>query len=591
MRAASPHPRRFHPFPISLKQNYDVKCAQARKKRGFIMAIRLLIIGGVAGGATAAARARRIDENAEIIVFEKGEYVSFANCGLPYYVGGEIADRGGLLVSTPKHFKDRFRIDVRPMCEVIEIGRAEKEIKVLNRNTGETYTERYDKLILSPGAAPVRPSLPGIGLDTVYTIRNIPDADRIKKYVDTKQPAAAVVVGGGFIGLEMAENLARRGVEVTIVEMLDQVMAPLDFEMAALLHEHLIAKGVSLRLKESVKSFREESGRTVVETSGGGIPCDMVILAIGVKPDVALAANAGLEIGERGGIKTNNRMQTSDPDIYAVGDAVEVEDYVGGGPALIPLAGPANKQGRIAADNALGRDSVFKGTQGTAIVRVFGLAAAATGNSVKLLKRKGVPHLVSFTHSGSHADYFPGAHAMAIKLIFAPGTGRILGAQIVGPDGADKRIDVIATAIRAGMTIFDLEELELAYAPQFSSAKDPVNMAGFTAANILRGDVKTINWDDVAGLDPKKYLILDVRGKQELDSLGYIKGAAHIPLNELRGRLGELDRNKTVAAYCATGMRSYIAARILTQRGFDAVNLSGGFRTLSAADKSVCVRK
>ncbi len=554
------------------------------------MATRLLIVGGVAGGATAAARARRIDESAEIIVFERGEYSSFANCGLPYFIGGEIAERGDLLVSTPKMFKDRFKIDIRTNSDVVGIDRAKKEIAVTNLATGEKYTERYDKLILSPGALPVKPPLPGIDLDTIFTIRNIPETDALKKYVDSSQPESAVVVGGGFIGLEMAENLVRRGVKVTIVEMLDQVMAPLDFEMAGFIHEHLKSKGISLRLKEGVKSFRKADKKTVVETSGGEIECDMVILAIGVKPDVALAKEAGLELGERGGIKTDAHMRTSDPDIYAAGDAVEVEDYIGGGQTLIPLAGPANKQGRIAAENALGRDSEFRGTQGSAIVRVFDLAAAATGNSAKLLKRKGVPHLVSYTHSASHAGYFPGGRMMAIKLIFAPGDGKILGAQIVGQDGADKRIDVIATAIRAGMTVFDLEELELAYAPQYSSAKDPVNMAGFVAANILRGDVKTINWDNVASLDPAKYTLLDVRNKPELDSLGYIKGMVHIPLHSLRERLGEIDKSKTIAVYCAIGLRGYIGARILTQNGFDAVNLSGGFRTLSVADKSVIVK-
>jgi len=527
-----------------------------------------------------------VDESAEVVVFEKGQYISFANCGLPYYVGSEIENRDNLLVATPKLFKDRFRIDVRTMSEVVEIDRAKKEIKVLNHMTGETSAERYDKLILSPGAMPVRPPLPGIDLDAIFTIRSLPDTDSIKAYVDEKRPKAAVVVGGGFIGLEMAENLVRRGVSVTIVEALDQVMAPLDFEMAALVNEQLMSEGVTLRLKESVKGFRKEGAGLVVETSGGEIACDMALLAIGVKPDSALAAKAGLELGARGGIKTNEFMQTSDPDIYAVGDAVEVEDYICGGATLIPLAGPANKQGRIAADNALGRKAAFKGTQGSAIVRVFDLTVAATGASEKTLKRNSMPYMVSYTHSASHAGYFPGGRMMAVKLIFAPESGKVLGAQIVGGSGTDKRIDVIATAIRAGMTVFDLEELELAYAPQYSSAKDPVNMAGFVAANILKGDAATVNWNEIDALEPEKYMLLDVRNKPELDNAGFIKGGVHIPLHELRGRLGELGKDKTIAVYCAVGLRGYIASRILTQNGFKAVNLSGGYRTYSAAKKA-----
>jgi len=551
------------------------------------MSKRLLIVGGVAGGASAAARARRIDEQAEIILFEKGEYISFANCGLPYYIGGEIKNRDNLLVATPKLFKDRFRIDVRTMSEVVGIDRAKKEIKVKDQRTGEEYSEKYDKLILSPGAAPVRPPLPGIDLDSVFTIRNLNDTDRIKKFVDEKQPQTAVVVGGGFIGLEMAENLVRHGVKVTIIEMLNQVMAPIDYEMAALVHDHLAAKGVQLRLQEGVQGFKErDSGSIVVTTSGGDIDCDMVILAIGVKPDTALAAGAGLEIGPRGGIKTDDRMRTSDPDIFAVGDAVEVKDFVSGDSTLIPLAGPANKQGRIAADNALGRDAIFRGTQGTAIVRVFDLAVASTGNSEKVLKRRGADFMTSYTHSASHATYFPGSQMLAVKLIFAPKDGRILGAQIVGGEGTDKRIDVIATAIRAGMSVFDLEELELSYAPQFSSAKDPVNMAGFVAANLLRGDSHKINWDEIQQLDANQFTLLDVRNPVELEAMGRIDNALNIPLHELRNRLGELDKSKTIVVFCAVGLRGYIAHRILAQNGFKSTNLSGGFRTFSPTRKT-----
>ncbi len=546
--------------------------------------MKLLIVGGVAGGASAAARARRVDEQAEIVLFERGEYISFANCGLPYYLGGEIKNRDSLLVATPKLFKDRFRIDVRTMSEVISIDRANKSIRVRNQGAGEEYNEKYDKLILSPGAAPVKPPLPGIDLDSIFIIRNLNDTDRIKKFMDERQPKTAVVVGGGFIGLEMAENLVRLGVKVTIVEMLNQVIAPIDYEMAALVHDHLASKGVELRLGESVQSFKKPGADGIaVTTAGGEIDCDMVMLAIGVKPDTAIAARAGIEIGTRGGIKTDDHMRTSDPDIYAVGDAVEVMDFISGEPTLIPLAGPANKQGRIAADNALGRDVVFHGTQGTAIVRVFDLAVASTGNNEKTLKRRGAEFMTSYTHSASHASYFPGSQMLAVKLIFAPKDGKILGAQIVGGEGVDKRIDVIATAIRAGMTVFDLEELELSYAPQFSSAKDPVNMAGFVASNLLRGDSRKINWDEIERLDPDKFTLLDVRNPVELEALGRIENAVNIPLHDLRNRLAELDKSKTIVVYCAVGLRGYIAHRILTQNGFKSTNLSGGFRTYSVS--------
>lgn len=551
------------------------------------MAVKLVIVGGVAGGATAAARARRVDESAEIVLFERGEFVSFANCGLPYYIGDTIKNRDNLFVATPSLFKHRFNIDVRTMSEVTGIDREKKEAAVRNLATGETYHEKYDKMILSPGAAPVKPPIPGIELDAIFTLRNIPDTDSIKEYVDSAGPKSAVIVGGGYIGLEMAENLAARGLKVTVIEMLNQVLPPFDFEMAAIVHEHLIAKGIELRLGEKVKTFRKENGKISVSTSGGReIDADMAVLSIGVRPEIELARKAGLEIGKLGGILTDDTMRTSDPDIFAVGDAVEVKDFISGDQSLIPLAGPANKQGRIAADNALGRHSIYRGTQGTAILKIFDLAAACTGNNEKSLDRRGIPYLTSHTHSGAHAGYYPVAKMMAIKLLFSPQDGVILGAQIVGGDGVDKRIDVIATAIRAGMTVFDLEELELAYAPPYSSAKDPVNMAGFAAANILKGDSDSVTWKDIEKLDPEKYALLDVRNKTEIEALGGIEGAIHIPLNELRNRLPELDKSKIHVVYCAVGLRGYIAHRILSQHGFKSANLSGGYTTFKTAKKN-----
>lgn len=544
------------------------------------MATRLLIVGGVAGGATAAARARRLDERAEIILFERGEFVSFANCGLPYYIGDIIKRREPLFLTTPTALKDRYNIEVRVLSEVVSIDREKKEVSVEDLAGGRTYTERYDRLILSPGAEPIKPPLPGIDLDTIFTLRSIPDSDRIKAYVDERRPDSAVVVGGGFIGLEMAENLMQRGVRVTIVEALDQVMPPLDPEMAVMVSDYLREKRVDLRLGDGVKSFRKQGSRTVVSTAAGAeIACDLVLLSVGVRPESRLARDAGLELGPRGHIKVDEFMRTSDADIFAVGDVVEVKDLVTGLPTAVPLAGPANKQGRIAASNALGRRVAFKGVQGTAIVKVFELTVACTGASQKTLERIGVPCLVSYTQEGSHPFYYPGAQVMAIKLVFSPGEGRVLGAQIVGGEGVDKRMDVIATAIRAGMTVTDLEELELAYAPPFSNAKDPVNVAGYVAANMLRGDLEAVNPTEVDSLDPDRYVLLDLREQREIKLLGQIAGSMHIPLNELRGRLSELDRSKIYLVYCAVGYRGYVAYRMLVQHGFKAVNLSGGFET------------
>ena len=541
---------------------------------------KLLIIGGVAGGATAAARARRLDEHAEIIVFDRGEHISFANCGLPYYIGQVIKDRDDLLVTTKDAFSRRYNIDVRNFSEVVAIDRDRKIVSVKVIGTGEIYEESYDKIILSPGAEPVRPPLEGIESKKIFNLRNIPDSDRIKNYLDQKKPGTAVIVGGGFIGLEMAENLVRRGLKTTIIEMLDQLMAPLDFEMAGLVQAHLKEKGVRCILGKGVASFSEKGGQVIVTTSDGkNYESDLVILSIGIRPENRLARDSGLEIGQRGGIKVDGTMRTSDPDIYAVGDAVEVRDFVTGMPTMTALAGPANKQGRIAADNAMGRRSLFKGTLGTAVVKVFELTVASTGANEKVLSGLNAPYQVSYTHSGSHASYYPGAETMAIKLIFLPSTGKILGAQIVGKEGVDKRIDVIATAIRGAMTVYDLEELELAYAPPYSSAKDPVNVAGFVAANILKGDMDQIQWKELSNIDRDNDILIDLRDKKEIEVSGGIEGASHIPIDDLRGRLSELETNKHYIPFCAAGLRAYLGHRILVQNGFQSRNLSGGYIT------------
>ncbi|MCK4717982.1 MAG: FAD-dependent oxidoreductase, partial [Thermoplasmata archaeon] len=542
------------------------------------MPMKLLVVGGVAGGASTVTRARRLNEEAEIILFERGEYISFANCGLPYYIGDEIKDRGDLLVTTVDLLEDRFNIDVRVFNDVVDIDKEKKEVTVKKVKTGETYTESYDKLVLCPGGQPIKPPLEGIDLDTVFTLWTIPDSDRIKSYVEEKQPTSAVVIGGGFIGLEMAENLKMMGMDVTVVEMLDQVMPPLDYEMVSLVHTHIVDHGVRLHLSDAVSAFHKKDGKTIVVTkSGAEIECDMVILSIGVRPNNMLAKKAGIDLGERGGIKTDEHMLTSDPHIYAAGDVVEVTDLVSGKPSMMPLAGPANKQGRIVADNIFGHKPIFKGTQASAVVKVFDMTVALTGNNEKTLKRNGMPYLVSYTQSASHASYYPGAQMMNIKLLFAPDDGKVLGAQIVGMSGADKRIDVLATAIRAGMTVYDLEELELAYAPPYSSAKDPVNMAGFVASNMLRGDVKNVYWNEVDQLNNGE-VMLDIGTDEEMEMHGTIRDAVHIPLNELRGRLSELDKSKEYITYCAVGLRGYIAYRMLVQHGFKVRNLSGGSR-------------
>ncbi|KGK86300.1 CoA-disulfide reductase [Desulfosporosinus sp. HMP52] len=543
------------------------------------MSKKVLIVGGVAGGASAAARLRRLDEEAEIIIFERGEHISYANCGLPYYVSGVINEREALLVSKPEAMRNRFRIDVRIFSEVTRIFPEEKAIEVQEQN-GKVYRESYDQLILSPGAAPLRPPIPGINDIEALVVRNVTDIDQIKRFIDEQNPKTAAVVGGGFIGLEMAENLHARGVETTIIEMSDQVMAPLDFEMAAILHEHIFNKGINLILEDGVKSFaKKDNGTVITLQSGGEVQADLTIMAIGVKPEIKLAKEAGLTIGELGGIKVNERLQTSDPNIYAVGDVIEVKHLVTGQAALLPLAGPANKQGRIVADIIAGRDSRYKGTQGTAIAKVFDLVAASTGANEKMLKKLGIPHEVLFTHSNSHAGYYPGATRLSMKLVFDKNNGRVLGAQAVGAQGVDKRIDDIAGVIRNQGTIYDLQDLELAYAPPFSSAKDPVNMAGYVAENIINGDVKMIHWQELSKLNAKDICIIDVRDEEERKAK-FIRGSLHIPVNDLRSKLSELPKDKEIVVYCEIGLRGYVAYRILTQHGFTQVrNLCGGWVT------------
>jgi CoA-disulfide reductase len=542
---------------------------------------KVLIIGGVAGGASAAARLRRLDETAEIIMFERGEHISFANCGLPYYIGGIIPERDHLLVETAEGMSSRFNMDVRVQTEVLSIHTSRKTVSVLDRITGRTYEESYDYIILSPGANPITPPIPGLDeAENVFTLRSIPDTDRIMEFIEIQQPHKAVVVGGGFIGLEMAENLHHRGLDVTIVEMLDQVMAPLDYEMAAFVHNHLREKGVNLILGDGVQAFKELGGKIQLQ-SGKTVASEMTILSIGVRPEVSLAKEAGLELGPRGGIKVNPYLQTSDPFIYAIGDAVEVQDFISQKPALIPLAGPANKQGRMAADNIAGLGRKYRGTMGTSIAKVFDLQVASVGNNEKMLKQNDMPYEVVHIHSGSHAGYYPGAHDMALKLLFHPTTGQIYGAQGVGQEGVDKRIDVLATAIFSGLTVRDLQELELAYAPPFSSAKDPVNMLGFAAANIMDGITNHVQWYEIEEIKKEGGILLDIRSNMER-KLDPIDDSIHIPLDELRTRLSELPLDKGIYVFCYIGVRGYIAERILKQNGFSAYNLDGGIRTLRA---------
>ena len=538
---------------------------------------KTVIIGGVAGGASCAARLRRLDESAEIVLIERGDYISFANCGLPYYVGEVIGSKSALLLQTPSAMKSKFRIDVRVKNEVISIDPAAKEIEVKRLESGEIYREGYDTLVMSTGSSPIKPPIPGIDSKRIETLWTVPDAERINTLIMEKGVKSAAVIGGGFIGLEMAENLHLRGISVSIIEMLDQVMAPLDFEMAQLLHENISANGVQLLLGDGVDSFKD-NGESVTVTlkSGRSLEAELVILSIGVRPNSELARAAGLAVGARGGVVTNARMLTSDPSIYAVGDIAEVDDLVFGDRTVIPLAGPANKQGRIAADNIAGLDSRYKGTQGSSVAHVFDLTAAATGaNEKALIKRglkKGADYESIIISQNSHAGYYPGALPMTLKLLFSTDGKGLFGAQIVGKEGVDKRIDTLATALRLGAGVNELEELELAYAPPYSSAKDPVNMAGFTAKNLLSGLVRFASWDAIESEHP---VVLDVREDQELAAFS-VEGSVHIPLGRLREQLSTLDANAHTVILCAIGVRAYNAARILMQHGFKNVSVYPG---------------
>lgn len=539
---------------------------------------KVLIVGGVAGGASAAARLRRLDESAQIIMFERGEYISFANCGLPYYIGGIIRDKSSLTLQTPASFKARFNVDVRINNEVVAINPKNKTVRVKDLVTGAEYEENYDKLILSMGAEPVKPNIEGINSDKVFVLRNIPDTYKIKEYIDDFKPKSAVVVGGGFIGVEMAENLHAMGIQVTMVEMADQLIASIDYDMACDVHNHIVSKGVKLLLGNTVRSVADKGDFLDIVLDSGKINADMLIMAVGVKPETQIAKDAGIVVNERGSIIVDEHMKTSEKDIYAVGDAVEITDFVTGSKGFVPLAGPANKQGRIAADNVCGIDSVYTGTQGSSILKVFDLTVASTGINEKTARRLGINYDKSFTYSANHASYYPGAKNMSVKTIYEKESGKILGAQIVGYEGSDKRCDVFATAIRAEMTAFDLTRLELCYAPPYGSAKDPVNMAGYVIENILTNKVKIFHWHDVNSLPrDRSVTLLDIRTANEYNR-GHINGFINIPLDSLRSRLTEIDKTKPVYVTCQVGLRGYIAARILSQNGFDVYNLSGGYR-------------
>ena len=540
--------------------------------------MKVLIVGGVAGGASAAARLRRLDEKAEIIMFERGEYISFANCGLPYYIGGEINKKSALTLQTPQSFNSRFNVDVRVWNEVTAIDAEKKQVTVHNVQTGEDYTESYDELILSPGAAPLVPKMDGVDDPRVFTLRNIPDTVKIRNYVEEEFPESAVVVGGGYIGVEMAENLKKAGLKVTIVELADHVIAPLDGDMAAEVHRYLRDQGVELMLGKAVQSMEDKGGKLTLHLSEGEIETDMVILSVGVRPDTALAQSARLELNPKGAIVVNEHMQTSKEHIYAVGDAIEIADFVTGKKGYVPLAGPANKQGRIAADNICGIKSSYKNTLGSSVLKIFDMTVAMTGVNERTAQAAGLDYDKVYTYSQSHASYYPGGHGISIKTLYEKGTGKILGAQLVGYDGVDKRCDVIATAIRAGMTAYDLTELELCYAPPFGSAKDPVNFVGYVIENTLTGKVKNFFWNDVEKLPRDgSVTLLDVRTPSERE-VGHIPGFIHIPLDELRQRAGELPQDKPIYIHCHSGLRSYLACRMLTGLGYDCCNLSGGWR-------------
>ncbi|MBC8014418.1 MAG: CoA-disulfide reductase [Sporomusaceae bacterium] len=544
------------------------------------MSRKVLIVGGVAGGASAAARLRRLDEHAQIILFERDEHISFANCGLPYYIGETIQEREKLVVQTPKAMQDRFNIDVRVNSEVIALH-PERKTVTINSQTKGLYEESYDALILSPGAKPIKPLIPGIDSNKIFTLRNIPDTDRIKEQVDRAGNRRAVVIGGGYIGIEMAENLKERGMEITLVEAAPHILAPFDTDMVVMLEKELAENGVRLILNDSVKAFQEKNDAIdVVLSSGTTLTADLVILAIGVVPDTGFVKESNIQLGARGHILVNDHMETSIPGIYAVGDAIEVKDFVNKQGVAIPLAGPANKQGRIAADNIAGIPSTFKGTQGTSIIKVFSLTGATTGNNERNLKRLGIPYQVVYVHPFSHATYYPGALQLSLKLLFNR-EGHILGAQGIGVEGIDKSIDVIATAMRLGGTVYDLTELELAYAPPYSSAKDPVNMLGFAAENILANRTEVFTYEALQEYDLEQVILLDVRSPLEFAN-GSLPGAVHIPLDTLRQRLNELDIDKLILTYCKMGMQGYLASCILRQNGFKVKNMTGGFKSAAS---------
>lgn len=536
--------------------------------------MKTVIIGGVAGGASAAARLRRLDESAEIIILERGEYVSFANCGLPYYIGGAITDQNNLTLQTPESFKSRFNIDVRVKNEAIKIDADAKTVTVKNLKSGESYIESYDNLILSPGAEPIRPNIDGISNNIVFTLRNIPDTLKIKKYIENTKPKSAVVIGGGYIGVEMAENLKEAGLDVSIVELADHLIAPLDFDMAADVHRYIKSCGIKLYLNNGVKAI---DGHTLV-LQNGTLSTDMVILSVGVRPETTLAKECGININQRGNIIVDCQMKTNLANIYAIGDAVEAEDFITKSPVFIPLAGPANKQGRIAANNIAGISDEYTGTQGSAVLKFFDMTVATTGLNEKSAKAAGIDYDKTYIYSGSHASYYPGANNMSIKALWDKKTLKILGAQIVGFDGVDKRMDVLATAIRFGAKVTDLTKLELCYAPPFGSAKDPVNMLGFVAENIITEKIKQFFWYDIESLPRDgSVTLLDVRTVTEV-SRGKIEGFMNIPLDTIRERIGEIPKNKPIYVHCHSGLRSYIACRILVENGYDCFNLAGGWR-------------
>ncbi|MGB5444641.1 MAG: FAD-dependent oxidoreductase [Psychromonas sp.] len=559
---------------------------------------KIVIIGGVAGGASAAARARRLSEDAEIIMFERGEFVSFANCGLPYHIGGDITERSNLLLQTPQSFLARFNVDVRIMSEVISIDKENKSVTVKNLLDGSEYSESYDFLVLSPGAGPIVPPIPGIDNPITHSLRNIPDMDKILNTIKMNRPEHATVVGGGFIGLEVMEAFHQLGIKTTLIELADQVMTPVDREMAGFAHAEIKSQGVDLRLGVALKAVEYhqephvpnlESGESEAHahiqgslsltlSNGDTIKTEILVMAIGVRPEIKLAKEAGLKIGDLGGIWTNPSMQSSDPSIYAVGDAVEEADFVTGKATIVPLAGPANRQGRMVANNIFGRDETYQGTQGTAICKIFDLAIASTGKNEKTLKREGIAYKKVYVHVASHASYYPGAEIVSFKMLYCPDSKKILGAQAAGKDGVDKRIDIMAVAQRAGMTIDQLQHLELTYAPPYGSAKDVINQAAFVAINIENGDLKGIHFDELDTLTDAQ-LLLDVRTAAEIENLGTLEGAINIPVDELRQRMGELPKDKEIIVFCAVGLRGNVAYRQLANNGYKARNLLGGYRT------------